>query len=143
MWGLHTANPEHWVPIATVSSFKRMKDFTSLGVEGIAEALRAHSEDLEVDEAGTNVRRKFDVQEPKGQFERSVYAVRLFCMFFMNGILINRAERIRRRRIRSTGKTRSAVQRIWSHECRTHAPYRQNPRIQGICVCRVCRLQIC
>lgn len=75
MWGLHTANEEHWVPISTVSSFKRMKEYTTLGVEGIAKALREHSEDLEVDEEGANVRRKYPVQEPKGQFERSVYAV--------------------------------------------------------------------
>lgn len=76
MWTLHTANPEHWVPVSTVSSFKRMRDFTGLGVEWVAKALRL-SEELEVDETNTKVRRRTEVQEPKGQFERSIYAVRL------------------------------------------------------------------
>ncbi|OBZ74753.1 La [Grifola frondosa] len=73
MWSLHTANPDHWVPVKTVASFKRMREFQPLGVEWAAKALRL-SEELEVDEAGVNVRRKTEVQEPKGQFERSVYA---------------------------------------------------------------------
>jgi lupus La protein len=75
MWGLHTANEDHWVPISTIASFKRMKEFTSLGVEGIAKALRELSQDLEVDDTGTQVRRKHEVQEPKDQFQRSIYAV--------------------------------------------------------------------
>ncbi|EGO20269.1 hypothetical protein SERLADRAFT_477685, partial [Serpula lacrymans var. lacrymans S7.9] len=73
MWTLHTANEEHWVPIKIVSSFTRMRDFAALGVVWIAKALRTSTE-LEVDEAGENVRRRTEVQEPKGQFERSVYA---------------------------------------------------------------------
>ena len=75
MWTLHTANPEHWVPIKTVASFKRMREFQALGDEWVADALRK-SEELEVDEAGANVRRRTEVQPPKGQFERSIYAVR-------------------------------------------------------------------
>lgn len=74
MWTLYSKDPEHWVPLETVSSFKRMRDFTAFGVEWVANALRL-SEFLEVDEAGTKVRRRTEVQEPKGQFERSVYAV--------------------------------------------------------------------
>ena len=74
MWTLHTANPEHWVPIKTVASFKRMREFQDLGLEWITQALRL-SEELEIDASGTNVRRKTEVQEPKGQFERSIYAV--------------------------------------------------------------------
>ncbi|EIN05110.1 hypothetical protein PUNSTDRAFT_55034 [Punctularia strigosozonata HHB-11173 SS5] len=74
MWSLHTANPEHWVPISTVASFKRMRDYTPLGVEWVANALRKKSDQLEVSEDGTNVRRKNEVQEPKGQMERSIYA---------------------------------------------------------------------
>lgn len=74
MWTLYTKDPEHWVPVQTVASFKRMRDFTSHGVEWVAKALRL-SEELEVDETGTKVRRRTEVQEPKGQFERSVYAV--------------------------------------------------------------------
>ncbi|CCM04101.1 uncharacterized protein FIBRA_06261 [Fibroporia radiculosa] len=73
MWTLHTANPEHWVPIATVSSFKRMREYQSLGPEWITNALRM-SEDLEINAEGTHVRRRTEVKEPKGQFERSIYA---------------------------------------------------------------------
>jgi hypothetical protein len=76
MWALHAANPEHWIPIATITSFKRMREFASLGVEWVAKALSL-SEELEVDETKTSVRRRTEVQEPKGQFERSIYAVRL------------------------------------------------------------------
>ena len=74
MWTLHTANPEHWVPIETVASFKRMREFSPRGTPWLAEALKA-SAALEVDETGTKVRRRAEVTEPKGQFERSVYAV--------------------------------------------------------------------
>src|ERR1700734_2020873 len=74
MWTLYTANPDHWVPISTVASFKRMREFTSLGVEWVAKALRMSSE-LEVDETSTKVRRTTEIQEPKDQFERSIYAV--------------------------------------------------------------------
>lgn len=77
MWTLHTANEEHWVPISTVASFKRMREFAPLGVEWVGQALKLSSE-LEVDETTTKVRRRTEVQEPKGQFERSVYAVRAF-----------------------------------------------------------------
>ena len=74
MWTLYTANAEHWIPISTVASFKRMREFTPLGVEWVAKALEL-SKDLEVDETNTKVRRTKEIQEPKGQFERSIYAV--------------------------------------------------------------------
>lgn len=74
MWTLHTANAEHWVPIATVASFKRMREYKDMGLPWVVNSLRASTE-LEVDEAGVNVRRRTEVREPKGQFERSVYAV--------------------------------------------------------------------
>ncbi|KIK92873.1 hypothetical protein PAXRUDRAFT_12982 [Paxillus rubicundulus Ve08.2h10] len=73
MWTLHTANAGHWVPIKTVSSFKRMKDYTAKGPEFILRALKT-STDLEVDDKEENVRRRTEVQKPKDQFERSVYA---------------------------------------------------------------------
>lgn len=75
MWTLHTKNPDHWVPIETVASFKRMREYQARGNEWVAKALRLSTE-LEVDETNTNVRRRTEVKEPKGQFERSVYAVR-------------------------------------------------------------------
>lgn len=78
MWTLHTKNPEHWVPLEIVASFKRMREYTqALGLPALAALLRT-SEELEVDEEGKNVRRKREVEEPKGQWERSIYAVRFF-----------------------------------------------------------------
>ncbi|CAL1698480.1 unnamed protein product [Somion occarium] len=74
MWTLHTANPEHWVPISTVASFKRMREFSPLGLDWVANALKTISTELEIDETNTKVRRKTEVTEPKGQFERSIYA---------------------------------------------------------------------
>lgn len=74
MWTLHTANPEHWVPLATVSSFKRMRDWQKNGTVWLANALR-ESEDLEVSEDGNQIRRRTEVKPPKDQFERSIYAV--------------------------------------------------------------------
>jgi lupus La protein len=80
MWTLHSKTPEHWVPIATVASFKRMQEFKTFGgVEWVAQALREKSKDLEVDESGENVRRKTEVKEINGEerMKRSVYAVSL------------------------------------------------------------------
>lgn len=76
MWSLHAATDEHWVPISTVASFKRMREFESRGLAWLVEVLRTSAE-LEMSEDGTKVRRRTEVQEPKGSFERSVYAVRL------------------------------------------------------------------
>jgi lupus La protein len=76
MWSLHTANDEHWVPVATIASFKRMREFQPRGVEWVANVLRTSAE-LEVSADGAKVRRQTEVQEPKGAFDRSVYAVRL------------------------------------------------------------------
>jgi lupus La protein len=78
MWTLHTASAEHWVPLATVASFKRARSLTGArGIEWVASALRSRSDALEVDETGAQVRRKAELTEPKDQFVRSVYAVRL------------------------------------------------------------------
>ncbi|KAE9389442.1 hypothetical protein BT96DRAFT_866347 [Gymnopus androsaceus JB14] len=75
MWQLHSKTPEHWVSIEAVASFKRMRQYSQgeNGLKWVADALR-ESEYLEVDETGINVRRKTEVKEPKGQFDRSVYA---------------------------------------------------------------------
>jgi len=74
MWTLYTQNSEHWVPIKTVASFKRMREFQSEESGWLLDALKK-STLLEVDESQTNVRRTTEVQEPKNQMERSVYAV--------------------------------------------------------------------
>ncbi|KAH8986611.1 hypothetical protein EDB92DRAFT_1878941 [Lactarius akahatsu] len=73
MWTLHTANEEHWVPIATIASFKRMREFQPRGVEWVANVLRT-STVLQVSEDETKVRRRAEVQKPKDAFDRSVYA---------------------------------------------------------------------
>ena len=75
MWTLYSKDPEHWIPIQTIASFKRMRDYGAHGVEWVANAIRL-SDFLEVDESGTKVRRKTAPQEPKDAHERSVYAVR-------------------------------------------------------------------
>ncbi|KAG9092008.1 hypothetical protein FRC06_000293, partial [Ceratobasidium sp. 370] len=74
MWKLHTQTPEHWVPIATVASFKRMREFQPKGTEWLVDVLRKSDGLLEVDDSGTNVRRAREILPPKDQFERSVYA---------------------------------------------------------------------
>ena len=48
MWTLHTRNSGHWVPIKTVASFKRMREFQPMGSDWLVNALRT-SETLEVD----------------------------------------------------------------------------------------------
>ncbi|CAE6442808.1 unnamed protein product [Rhizoctonia solani] len=74
MWKLHTQDEEHWIPIATVASFKRMKEFEPKGAEWLLSVLRSSSGLLEIDETGTKVRRVKELVKPKDQFERSVYA---------------------------------------------------------------------
>ncbi|KAF9255077.1 hypothetical protein L218DRAFT_884893 [Marasmius fiardii PR-910] len=73
MWSLHSKDPEHWVPLDTIAGFKRMRQFSTFGINWVAEALRS-SEYLQVDESGKKIRRKNEVKEPQGQFARSVYA---------------------------------------------------------------------
>jgi lupus La protein len=77
MWGLHTANEEHWVPIGTVATFKRMKPYTHLGNEWLVGAIREKGEILEVDEKGEKCRRTTEPKEITQQdlLDRSVYAV--------------------------------------------------------------------
>ncbi|CAE6534780.1 unnamed protein product [Rhizoctonia solani] len=74
MWKLHTQTEAHWIPIATVASFKRMKEFEPKGAEWLLSVLRSSKGLLEIDETGTKVRRAKEVVQPKDQFERSVYA---------------------------------------------------------------------
>lgn len=74
MWTLYSKDPDHWIPISTVGSFKRMREFSAHGNEWLANAIKL-SDFLEVDETGTKVRRTTEPQEAKNQLERSVYAV--------------------------------------------------------------------
>jgi len=56
-----------------------MKEFQTFGQDWIVDSIRKLSTFLEVDESGSNVRRTTQVQEPKGQHERSIYAVSAIC----------------------------------------------------------------
>lgn len=87
MWTLHTANEEHWVPIATIASFKRMREFQPRGIEWVANVLRTSAE-LQVSEDGAKVRRRAEVQKPKDAFDRSIYAVRLRLERSLTGALL-------------------------------------------------------
>lgn len=75
LFTLTRKDPEGWVPIATIASFKRMRTIKELlGLEGIAEALKASKELLDVSEDGTKVRRRKELVPVKDTFDRSVYA---------------------------------------------------------------------
>ena len=91
MWTLHTANDEHWVPISTVASFKRMRALqlptstttpsstttpvkSSIDLPWLASQLRSKSTLVEVDSSGTQIRPKKDPSPPVDVFDRSVYA---------------------------------------------------------------------
>ena len=54
-----------------------MRDHAANGHDFILRALKTSTE-LEIDDTGEHVRRMTEVQKPKDQFERSVYAVRVF-----------------------------------------------------------------
>lgn len=75
LFTLTRKDPEGWVPIATIASFKRMRPIKDqLGLDGIAEALRESKDLLDVSEDGANVRRKKALIPVTDAFDRSVYA---------------------------------------------------------------------
>ncbi|KAN0065913.1 hypothetical protein ACQY0O_001046 [Thecaphora frezii] len=75
LFTLTRKDPEGWVPIATVASFKRMKAVReTIGLEGIVEVLKTSPELLEVDAAGEKVRRKKELVPVRDAYERSIYA---------------------------------------------------------------------
>ena len=75
LFTLTRKDPEGWVPIETLASFKRMRPIKDvLGVDGIAEALRASTELLEVNEAGDRVRRAKALVPVTDGHARSIYA---------------------------------------------------------------------
>ncbi|KAG8944465.1 hypothetical protein FRC04_001777 [Tulasnella sp. 424] len=76
MWTIHAKNEDHWIPIATLAGFKRMREYnTKYGIPWIAEVLRGSEELLEVDEAGANVRRAIELKPPgMTQYDNSAYA---------------------------------------------------------------------
>ena len=75
LFTLTRKDPDGWVPIETLASFKRMKPIRAvLSTEQIAEALRASEELLEVDAEGARVRRKTPLVPVTDAHERSIYA---------------------------------------------------------------------
>ncbi|WFD23724.1 hypothetical protein MEQU1_002418 [Malassezia equina] len=75
LFTLTRKDPEGWVPIETLASFKRMKPLREvLDVAGIADALRASSSLLEVDADGVRVRRKTPLVPVTDAHTRSIYA---------------------------------------------------------------------
>lgn len=75
LFTLTRKDPEGWVPIATIASFKRMRAIKDLlGIEGIAQVLRGSKELLDVSEDGANVRRRKELVPVKDAFDRSIYA---------------------------------------------------------------------
>ncbi|KZT08382.1 uncharacterized protein LAESUDRAFT_648895 [Laetiporus sulphureus 93-53] len=74
-WAEHSiyfANAEHWVPIATIATFKRLSKYQPLGPQWLVDTLR-QSIHLEVDGEGTHIRRRTEVQQ-NSAWDRSVYA---------------------------------------------------------------------
>jgi lupus La protein len=75
-------NPEGYVPLATVSSFKRMRDHqAAYGVPFIAQAVREKSNEVAVDDKGEMIRRAKRLQKDTTAWERSVYVVSI-CRIF-------------------------------------------------------------
>lgn len=80
-FSLTACNKEGWVPIKTILTFKRMREFKDLGVEGVAQALRQAAEAegsdplVAVSEDGLNVRRVRHFEPNTTQWGRSVYVV--------------------------------------------------------------------
>lgn len=78
MWSLYTKDPvEHWIPLAVIASFKRMREYQSKGTPWLVDVLKGSSE-IEVKEADAAsevlIRRRTAPAEPKSSLERSVYA---------------------------------------------------------------------
>ncbi len=80
-FSLTACNEMGWVPIKTILTFKRMREFQPFGVLVVAEALRqaaaAEGKDalVEVSEDGSNVRRARPLEPVTDAWERSVYVV--------------------------------------------------------------------
>ena len=86
MWTLYSKRTDHYIPIQTIASFKRMRQYSEHGHQWLVDTLRK-SETLEVDPSGELVRRTTEPKEtkPADVMERSVYAVR--AKFFLHTTL--------------------------------------------------------
>lgn len=81
-FSLTVCNKEGWVPIKTITTFKRMSEFTDLGAPFVAYALRQNilteGKDplVTVSEDGENVRRQRPLEPGSSGWNRSIYIVR-------------------------------------------------------------------
>ena len=80
-FSLTACNIEGWVPIKTIMTFKRMREFEQYGVPFVAYALQQtigeEGKDplLAISEDGENVRRKRHLEPNTTAWSRSVYVV--------------------------------------------------------------------
>ena len=75
LFTLTRKDPEGWVPIETLASFKRMRPMREvLNTQEMAEALRKSEALLEVDAEGLRVRRKAELKPVTDAHTRSIYA---------------------------------------------------------------------
>lgn len=79
MWELHNKTEEHWVPLAIIVGFKRMRKYGDLGVDWVATCLHDSNQlELKTNDAEAKtyqIRRKHPLTEPPDDFDRSIYAV--------------------------------------------------------------------
>lgn len=81
LWTLVCKSPEGWVPLETVASFKRMRDYLqSYGLPFIAQAVRdihpvsgQEGNEIEVDAEGKQVRRTKSLEKDTSAWDRTVY----------------------------------------------------------------------
>ncbi len=67
-------DPAGWVDLKLVSSFKRMEDnLKTYGLEWIAYSVRSAAEIVQVNDAGTRIRRQIALKKDTTAWERSVY----------------------------------------------------------------------
>jgi lupus La protein len=75
-------DPQGYVSIETIASFKKMKDLTT-DIKEIVKAIHK-SDFVEVDKEEKNVRRSTPLPENSKQDDRSIYAVSLFMKVTQN-----------------------------------------------------------
>lgn len=92
------------MPLKTVASFKRMREFQTYGDEWLLQALK-ESKELEVDESDANIRRNSELKEPKGQFERSIYAVSFQVRFYLCRLTNLQPRKVSEQRLRTFRKS--------------------------------------
>ncbi|KAJ2923354.1 hypothetical protein H1R20_g13742, partial [Candolleomyces eurysporus] len=99
MWTLYYKDPEHWISISTIASFKRRREHASHGSEWLVSALRS-STFLKVNSAGDKVRRtnprtpsRSAASTPKGsQRTRTRLCSSTWKLFPINSVRMRRDE---------------------------------------------------